>query len=139
MLSDYVRALIKSVNNRSHFTATPETQTMIDKLVQMPLANGRGHGIMVILRSHSEGLAKDIYCKIKAVRNLLGLEYRFDVLLDNGDNTLNLSDHFLKRLKIWGFGCHSNHRVGLSYEDLQTLPCLVVMTGRVLVNVRMPR
>ena len=88
---------------------------------------------MVILRCHNKAIGTDIYNKLKGVRNTLGLQYRFEIILDHGDDKIVVSDYFQKRLNCWGVSS------SISYLDLQYLPCLLIMTGRVRPSVRLPR
>ena len=118
-------------------SALPETLAVITKLVQGPKTSGRGLGSMVIIRCHDKVIGTDIFSKLKLVRNALGLQYRFEVLLDHGDGKLNISDYFQKRLKVWGVAMEGV--ANPSYKELENLPCLVVMTGRGRPNVRLPR
>lgn len=136
LLSDYVTALLCTVKHGP--TATSETQNMINQLVNAPLSSSKGHGIMVLLRCNDNSVASEIYSKLKSVRNLLGLQYRFEIILDNGESILKVADHFLKRLIAWR-SCAMNHDLGLSYENLNNLPCLVIMSGRTGSDVRLPR
>ena len=136
MLSDYVTALLCTVKQGP--TATSETQNMINQLVNTPLSSTKGQGIMVLLRCNDNSVATEIFSKLKSVRNLLGLQYRFEIILDDGESVLKVSDHFLKRLMAWR-SCNINNDLGLSYESLNNLPCLVIMSSRIGSDVRLPR
>lgn len=139
LLSDYIKALLNSVSTHEFAPALPETQVLVNKLVHMPLNNEHGHGIMVIVRYHCRNIAKDFYSKLKAVRNILGLQYRFEICFDNGHSQLMLSDHFLRRVNMNNNVSNMNNNFGLSYENLYNLPCLIVLSGKLLPSVRMPK
>ena len=141
LLSDYIKALLNSISPSEELsTALPETQILVNKLVNTPLSNGRGHGFMILVRCHDDNVAKDFYTKLKAVRNVLGLQYRFEICFDNGRNQLVLSEHFSRRVHRTNSSSVSNvDQYGLSYEELCDLPCLIVLSGQLLPSARMPK
>lgn len=55
-----------------------------------------------INRSHDVKVGKQFYHKLKALRDALGLQFRFEVIFDDGSHLLNVSEHFMKRLTKWG-------------------------------------
>ena len=55
---------------------------MIGQLINGPLLDYRGRGPMIILRCHDNVIGKSLYCKLRAVRDALGLQYRFEILLE---------------------------------------------------------
>lgn len=143
LLGDYSAALLAASKLGSHAPSLPNTQEIANMLVQGPLSSPRGKGCMVLLRCHDDHIAKDFYQKLIKIRNALGLEYRFEVLLDSGEGLLQLSDHFMKRIRQWrtqsdGFR-GSQCSVHATYQDLENLPCLLVLAGRVRAAGRMPR
>ena len=143
LLSDYSAALLAACKLGSHVPSLPNTQEVVNMLVQGPLSNSRGKGCMVLLRCHDSHIAKNLYQKLVKIRNALGLEYRFEILLDTGEAPLQLSDHFMKRIKQWQTrsDTYSGGRssVYATYQDLESLPCLLVLAGRVRAVGRMPR
>lgn len=87
-------------------------------------------------------MAKQFYHKLRAVRDALGLKYRFEMILDDGSKRLALSEHFTKRVAKWrGSGYHGNLSpgYGMSYRDLENLPCLVVLAGQSRAGLGFPR
>ena len=98
--------------------------------------------IPVTCRSHDVGVARQFYHKLKAVRDGLGLKYRFEIILDDGSKRLTLSEHFTKRVTKWrGSGYHGNQPPGhvMSYRELENLPCLVVLAGQSRAGLGFPR
>ena len=122
---------------------------------------------MVLIRSHDGHMGRQFFCQLKAARDALGLQYRFEVLLDSGREGLKLSPHFLLRVAKGGLGnrrhpkscysngclvgdglhsdddtcgngCHSNQD-HVTYSDLDNVPCIVVMTGVERPHVPLPR
>lgn len=138
LLSDYTLALLSIMKKKGNDSSMslPETLSIVFELVQRPLTNTRGQGSMVVIRCHSRNIGTDMFNKLRAVRNTLGLQCRFEMILDHGEEKLTISDHFLKRLKSWGV---AEGGTSLSYLNLKHLPCLVIMTGRMQSSVRLPR
>ena len=100
-------------------------------------------------------MGHQFYSKMKAARDALGLQYRFEMILDTGRDGLKLSPHFMKRVAkrgsiksstdsgcysngdgSHGDGCHDNH---VTYSDLDNLPCIIVITGEERPHVPLPR
>ncbi len=138
LLNDYANALVSVVRQSigGDGKSLPETLSVVFELVQRPLTNKRGHGSMIIIRCHNKSIGTDLFNKIKVIRNILGLQYRFEVLLDHGDSKMVVSEYFQKRLKLCNVVKSTN---SLSYLDLNNLPCLVIMTGRVRPSIRLPK
>ena len=55
-----------------------------------------------VCRSHNVAVGKQFYQKLKALRDALGLQFRFEVIFDDGSHLLSVSEHFMKRLAKWG-------------------------------------
>ena len=53
-------------------------------------------------RSHDIKVGKQFYHKLKALRDALGLQFRFEVIFDDGSHLLSIGEHFMKRLTKWG-------------------------------------
>ena len=106
---------------------------------------------LCVHRSHDRDIAKDFYHKLKAVRDSLGLSYRFEILYDDGTQFLTVSEHFHRRLSQWkgkpymsgveldGHDGDGGRRVVMSYSDLEDLPCLVVLAGEFRAGLSFPR
>ena len=71
-----------------------------------------------------------------------GLHHRFDLLLDDCSSALQLSPHFLTRLRVWRFG-QGNQAAQewhpCCYDDLEGLPCIVILAGKCRGGLRFPR
>ena len=52
--------------------------------------------------SHEVKIGKQFYSKLKAVKDALGLQFRFEVIFDDGSHLLTVADHFMERLTKWG-------------------------------------
>ena len=83
--------------------------------------------------------------KLLEVRDGCGLKYRFEVILDNAAQELTLSDHFRTRVRVWKFGTARLHSepvqkwVPVTYEDLEGLPCVVLLAGKCRGGLRFPQ
>ena len=100
-------------------------------------------------------MGRQFYTQLKAARDVLGLQFRFEVLLDSGREGLNLSPHFLRRVAktqtskesgCYSNGCHGDGDRGdgcrgdhVTYSDLENVPCVVVMTGEERAHTCLPR
>ena len=97
-------------------------------------------------------MGQQFFSKLKAARDAIGLQFRFEIILDTGREGLKLSPHFLRRVVKGGInknranGNDSLHGNGSShgdsdvmYSDLENLPCVVVMTGEERPHLPLPR
>ena len=103
-------------------------------------------------RIHDKPIAKEFYQKLRTVRDMLGLSYRFEMLYDDGSQYLSVSNHFYRRLSLWGGKKQrvngmtkveaqqegGSHNV-MSYKELENLPCLVVLAGEMRASLSFPR
>lgn len=67
--------------------------------------------ILFVRRSHDVKIGKQFYSRLKALRDALGLQFRFEVIFDDGSHLLTVADHFMERLTKWGATCttHPSH------------------------------
>ena len=112
----------------------------------------------ITCRSHDNHMGRQFFSQLKAARDALGLQYRFEILLDTGRKGLKLSPHFLRRVRkdgcpiesdCYGNGCHGDccsHGTSfhddccqVTYTDLENVPCVVVMTGEERPHLPLPR
>ena len=98
-------------------------------------------------------MGQQFFSQLRAARNALGLQCRFEIILDTGREGLNLSPHFLRRVRKVGInkesGCYGNDCDGgrgngyqegvITYSDLENVPCVVVMTGEERPHLSLPR
>ena len=110
-------------------------------------------------RSHDSHMGQQFFSKLKAARDALGLQFRFEMILDSGNESLTLSPHFLRRVRnktrekkdsgVYGNGClgdsidgcHGDDEEGshVTYSDLENVPCVLVMVGEERAHVSLPR
>ncbi|KAG2468773.1 GRB1L protein, partial [Polypterus senegalus] len=77
-----------------------ETLEIIQNLINSPKQCPNHHGHMVLLRIPSISLATLAYERLGQVRERLGLQQQFEIILGSPNSALNVGKHFLERLKI---------------------------------------
>ena len=96
---------------------------------------------------------QQFFSQLRAACNALGLQCCFEIILDTGREGLNLTPHFLRRVKKAGTNkesdCYRNDCDGgrgngyqegvVTYSDLVNVPCVVVMTGEERPHLSLPR
>ncbi|OWK01770.1 hypothetical protein Celaphus_00017669, partial [Cervus elaphus hippelaphus] len=110
----------------------------MDDLLSCPGKNRSGRGHMLILRVPSVQLAMLAKERLQEVRDKLGLQYRFEVVLGNPASELSVAAHFVARLKTWR-GNEAEEWVPRTYQDLEGLPCIVILTGKDPLGETFPR
>ncbi|XP_072169891.1 GREB1-like protein [Diadema setosum] len=117
--------------------ATSVTTKILRDLVTAPLTQPEGRGHMVVLRIPSPQLAILAHDKLRTVRDKIGFQYRLDIILCAQDQEILLDDYFLKRLQGW---CReAEDWRPESYQDLDQLPCIMVLAGKNLAGETMPK
>lgn len=91
-------ALTTMASLRDH--STPETLSIMDDLISSPGRNKSGRGHMLIIRVPSVQLAMLAKERLQEVRDKLGLQYRFEIILGNPASPLSVGAHFVARLKV---------------------------------------
>lgn len=92
-------ALTSSPSLRDHIT--PETLAMVEDLISAPCREGsRGRGHMLLVRVPSLQLAMLARERLEDVRDKLGLQFCFAVLLGSPATELSLPRHFTSRLRV---------------------------------------
>ncbi|KAG9329220.1 hypothetical protein JZ751_006466, partial [Albula glossodonta] len=134
--TEALMALTAAPALRDH--ATPETRAIVEDLVGAPGQGQGGRGHMLLLRVPSLQLAMLAHERLEEVRDRLGLHFRFAVLLGSPASELNLPSHFVARLKAWR-ACECEDWEPHTYEDLEGLPCIVILTGRDPLGETFPR
>ncbi|XP_042559718.1 GREB1-like protein isoform X2 [Clupea harengus] len=134
--TEAMMALTVAPSLRDH--VTPETLTMVEDLISCPGRGSSGRGHMLLVRVPSLQLAMLARERLEDARDRLGLQYRFAVLLGNPATELILPRHFCNRLRAWQ-GCKNEDWVPQTYEDLEGLPCIVILTGKDPLGETFPR
>uniref|UniRef100_A0A8C7TJ17 GREB1-like protein n=1 Tax=Oncorhynchus mykiss TaxID=8022 RepID=A0A8C7TJ17_ONCMY len=135
--TEAMMALTSSPSLRDHIT--PETLAMVEDLISAPGREGtKGRGHMLLVRVPSLQLAMLARERLEDVRDKLGLQFCFAVLLGSPATELSLPRHFANRLRAWR-GCEIEDWVPHTYEDLEGLPCIVILTGKDPLGETFPR
>ena len=87
-----------------------------------------------VYRSHDVNIGHQFYRTLKATRDSLGLQFRFEIIFDDGTHLLSISNHFARRIPQKSHGSHVT-----CYKDLEGIPCIVVLTGPARANLTFPR
>ncbi|XP_036941082.1 GREB1-like protein isoform X3 [Acanthopagrus latus] len=135
--TEAMMALTSSPSLRDHIT--PETLAMVEDLINAPSREGsQGRGHMLLVRVPSLQLAMLARERLEDVRDKLGLQLCFAVLLGSPATELSLPRNFTNRLRAWR-GCENEEWVPHTYEDLEGLPCIVILTGKDPLGETFPR
>nr|XP_045374807.1 GREB1-like protein [Camelus bactrianus] len=134
--SEALMALTTMASLRDH--STPETLSILDDLLSSPAKTKSGRGHMLILRVPSVQLAMLAKERLQEVRDKLGLQYRFEIILGNPASELSVATHFVARLKTWR-GNEAEEWTPRTYQDLEGLPCIVILTGKDPLGESFPR
>ncbi|XP_078253428.1 GREB1-like protein isoform X2 [Rhinoraja longicauda] len=139
LIQQYAEAMmaVTSMNLLREHT-TPETLSIVDDLISCPGKDEIGRGHMLLIRVPSVQLAMLAKERLQDVRDKLGLQYRFEVLLGNPAGELSVAKHFVARMKGWR-GCEQDDWTPLTYQDLEGLPCIVILTGKDPLGESFPR
>ena len=149
LLEQYVGAILTAVGQvTTKRIVSPDTQLMINDLINAPLTNHKGQGLMVLLRCPDEVVGEDLYQQLKVVRDTVGLQYRFEIIYNNTTSDMQLDSHFMRRLLQWKYGCVSSDQTQQAtdnqwqpncFKDLENLPCLVILAGVCRSGLSFPR
>lgn len=97
--TEAMMALTSSPSLRDHIT--PETLAMVEDLINAPNREGsHGRGHMLLVRVPSLQLAMLARERLEDVRDKLGLQLCFAVLLASPATELNLPKDFTNRLRV---------------------------------------
>ncbi|KAM4029353.1 GREB1-like protein isoform 2-T3 [Anomaloglossus baeobatrachus] len=129
-------ALTTMASLRDH--TTPETLSIVDDLLSSPGKDKSGQGHMLLIRVPSIQLAMLAKERLQEVRDKLGLQYRFEVLLGNPSSELCVAKHFITRIKVWR-GCNEEDWVPRTFKDLEGLPCILFLAGKDPLGETFPR
>uniref|UniRef100_A0A672SXW3 GREB1-like protein n=1 Tax=Sinocyclocheilus grahami TaxID=75366 RepID=A0A672SXW3_SINGR len=134
--TEALMALTAAPSLRDH--VTPQTLAMVEDLLSVPGRSRHGCGHMLLVRVPSLQLARLAQERLEEARDKLGLQYRFAVLLGSPAAEISLPVHFCARLRAWR-GCKNEEWVPHTYEDLEGLPCIVILTGKDPLGETFPR
>ncbi|XP_072297007.1 GREB1-like protein isoform X3 [Eucyclogobius newberryi] len=135
--TEAMMALTSSPSLRDHIT--PETLAMVEDLINSPSREGsQGRGHMLLVRVPSLQLAMLARERLEDVRDKLGLSLCFAVLLGSPVSELSLPKVYANRIRTWR-GYENDDWAPKIYEDLEGLPCIVILTGKDPLGETFPR
>lgn len=139
LIQQYAEAMmaVTSMNVLREHT-TPETLSIMDDLISSPGKDKIGRGHMLLIRVPSLQLAMLAKERLQEVRDKLGLQYRFEVILGNPATELSVAKYFVTRMTAWR-ECEQEDWIPITYQDLEGLPCIVILTGKDPLGESFPR
>ncbi|GAA6081175.1 GREB1-like protein isoform X1, partial [Tachysurus ichikawai] len=115
---------------------TPQTLAMVEGVMSSTGRGGRGH--MLLVRVPSLQLARLARERLEEAQHKLGLERRFAVVLGGPTYEISLASHFCTQIRAWR-RCGSEDWAPVTYEDLEDLPCILILTGKDPLGETFPR
>ncbi|XP_029114544.1 protein GREB1 isoform X3 [Scleropages formosus] len=139
LIQHYTLALMV-LSGRSRLQKHTSAETL--ELVRDLLDSSRGcsghHGHMVLLRVPSLSLASLAHQRLRRVRDSLGLQDRFEIVLGSPGSGLSVSRHFLEQLKTW-LNIQDSNWTPRTYLELEALPCILIFSGMDPLGESLPR
>ncbi|XP_071999695.1 protein GREB1 [Engystomops pustulosus] len=115
-----------------------ETLEIVQNLLNSPKQCASGHGLMVLLRIPCLQLATLAYERLCHVRERLGLQNRFEIILGAANTTINIGKHFVDQLKVWQKNEEEDWQPR-TYLALEGLPCILICSGMEPLGESLPR
>ncbi|XP_063039766.1 protein GREB1 [Engraulis encrasicolus] len=115
-----------------------ETLEIVQCLLSAAQRCPSNHGHMVLLRVASPALALVAQQRLAHVRDKLGFQNRFEVVLGNPSSALSLGKHFLEQLKVW-MKVQDPDWKPRTYLELEALPCILILAGADPLGESLPR
>nr|DBA25765.1 TPA: hypothetical protein GDO54_010114 [Pyxicephalus adspersus] len=117
---------------------TVETLEIVQNLLSSPKQCASGHGLMVLLRIPCIPLATLAYERLCHVRERLGLQHGFEVILENANSSITVGKHFVDQLKVWQ-KIEDEDWQPRTYLELEGLPCILICSGIEPLGESLPR
>ncbi|KAM4694414.1 protein GREB1 [Discoglossus pictus] len=140
LLIQHYSAAIMSVcglSQMKNYTSV-ETLEIVQNLLNSPQQCVSSHGIMVLLRIPCVPLATLAYERLCHVRERLGLQHRFEIILGAANSAINIGKHFVDQLKIWQ-KIEDPEWQPQTYLELEGLPCVLIYSGMDPLGESLPR
>ncbi|MEE6476831.1 hypothetical protein FKM82_011234 [Ascaphus truei] len=115
-----------------------ETLEIVQNLMDSPKQCLSGHGLMVLLRIPCVPLATLAYDRLYHVREQLGLQHRFEILLGTANSAIIVGKHFVEQLKAWQISDDAEWQPR-TYLELEGLPCILICSGMDPLGESLPR
>ncbi|XP_049574225.1 protein GREB1 isoform X2 [Syngnathus scovelli] len=121
-----------------HKHTSVETLGIVQALLSAAQQCPAHHGHMILLRIPSLALAAWAHRRLSRVRRQLGLEERFEIILGNPSQPLNVGHSFIDQIKLW-LKIQEADWVPRTYLELEALPCILILTGAEPQGESLPR
>ncbi|XP_066453282.1 protein GREB1 [Eleutherodactylus coqui] len=115
-----------------------ETLEIVQNLLNSPKQCAGGHGLMVLLRITCIQLATLAYERLCHVRERLGLQNRFEIILGAANTAITIGKHFVDQLKVWQKNEEEDWQPR-TYLALEGLPCILICSGMEPLGESLPR
>ncbi|XP_040204503.1 protein GREB1 [Rana temporaria] len=115
-----------------------ETLEIVQNLLNSPKQCASRHGLMVLLRIPCIPLATLAYERLCHVRERLGLQHGFEVILGKANSSFTIGKHFVDQLKIWQ-KIEDEDWQPRTYLELEGLPCILICSGMEPLGESLPR
>ncbi|XP_061820315.1 protein GREB1 isoform X4 [Nerophis lumbriciformis] len=127
-----------SGSHNLHKHSSVETLGIVQSLLSAAQQCPTRHGHMVLLRIPSLALAAWAHRRLSRVRRQLGLEEKFEIILGNPGQPLNIGQSFVDQIKIW-LKVQEADWVPRTYLELEALPCILILSGAEPLGESLPR
>nr|XP_057945657.1 protein GREB1 isoform X2 [Doryrhamphus excisus] len=127
-----------SGSHNLHKHTSVETLGIVQSLLSAAQQCPAHHGHMVLLRIPSLALAAWAHRRLSRVRRQLGLEDKFEIILGNPGQPLNIGQSFIDQIKIW-LKIQEADWVPRTYLELEALPCILILSGAEPLGESLPR
>ncbi|XP_069829263.1 protein GREB1 isoform X2 [Dendropsophus ebraccatus] len=115
-----------------------ETLEIVQNLLNSPKQCASGHGLMVLLRIPCIHLATLAYERLCHIRERLGLQNRFEIILGTANSAITIGKHFVEQLKVWQ-KIEEEDWQPRTYLALEGLPCILICSGMEPLGESLPR
>ncbi|XP_068136393.1 protein GREB1 isoform X2 [Hyperolius riggenbachi] len=115
-----------------------ETLEIVQNLLNAPKQCASGHGLMVLLRIPCIPLATLAYERLCHVRERLGLQHQFEIILGKPNAPVTIGKHFVDQLKVWQ-KIDSEEWQPQTFLELEGLPCVLICSGMEPCGESLPR
>ncbi|CAL8246308.1 unnamed protein product [Lota lota] len=129
---------VHSSQHNLHKHTSVETLEIVQSLLGAARRCPSHHGPMVLLRIPSLALAAWAQHRLSDVRQRLGLEDTFEIILGNPGQALSVGHTFTERIKSW-LEIQDVGWVPGTYLELEGLPCILILSGAEPLGESLPR
>uniref|UniRef100_A0AAZ3RIY5 Growth regulating estrogen receptor binding 1 n=1 Tax=Oncorhynchus tshawytscha TaxID=74940 RepID=A0AAZ3RIY5_ONCTS len=121
-----------------HKHTSVETLEIVQSLLSAAQRCPSHHGHMVLIRLPSLALAGWAHQRLVRIRQRLGLEELFEIILGNPSQTLSIGQSFTEHIKTW-LKIQETDWVPRTYLELEALPCILILSGADPLGESLPR